>query len=89
MASKGQKRGFGECEKCGKEILLASSYNQGVQLVWSSPEGSMSSIKMTPNDDRNFAFVSKTEAICHTNKCPQLRCTLVVLFSDNKLYNFI
>ena len=61
MASKGQNRGFGECEKCGKEILLASSYNQGVQLVWSSPEGSMSSIKMTPNDDRNFAFVRERE----------------------------
>ena len=60
MASKGQKKGFGECEKCGKEILLASSYNQGVQLC-SSPEGSMSSIKMTPNDDRNFAFVRERE----------------------------
>ena len=44
--------------------------------ILSSPEGSMRSIKVTPNDDRNFAFVSETEALCYTKKCLQLRSTL-------------
>ena len=45
----------------------------------------MRSIKVTPNDDRNFAFVSETEALCHTNKCLQLRSTLV---ASDKLQEF-
>ena len=45
----------------------------------------MRSIKVTPNDDRNFAFVSGTEAICHSNKCLQLRSTLV---ASDKLQEF-
>ena len=53
--------------------------------ILSSPEGSMRSIKVTPNDDRNFAFVSGTEAICHTNKCLQLQRTLV---ASDKLQEF-
>ena len=106
MASKGWKRGYGECEKSGKEYTnrKKTQYCEfGFELggsfvgnppqpkcpasveILSSPEGSMRSIKVTPNDDRNFAFVSGTEPICHTNKCLQLQRTLV---ASDKLQEF-
>ena len=67
-----------QCCECGFE-LRGSFVGKPPQpkcpasvKIWSYPEGSMRSIKVTPNDDRNFAFVSETEALCHTNKCLQL-----------------
>ena len=57
-----------QCCECGFEL--------GGSFVGKPPQPKCpASVKIWsyPDDDRNFAFVSETEALCHTNKYLQLQ----------------
>jgi len=63
-----------------KKEKIASSvklYDNGTTII--------SSVRVSPNDDRNFVFVSEDERICHVQKCLELRSAFI---TSDKLDEF-
>ncbi len=56
-----------------KKVEQKSRRNASSVAIYETEDGTLRSVKLTPNDDRQFVFISKNSRICFADNCLDVR----------------